>query len=156
VGAKHGKDRVVPVLELMQPRGLLVRVRGEGEPGWELVHDSLVPRVLAWIDRRDLARRRAVELVRYHLRRSRPDAPSLLGRAELRELRAHDGAIAELDAEWRDRDDAWTPARLVARSRQVLRRRALAIGGVVAGAVAIASIAVVRDRIDAAHQREVQ
>src|SRR5207253_3560995 len=103
-----------------------------------------------------LARRRAVELVRYHLRRSRPDAPSLLGRAELRELRAHDGAIAELDAEWRDRDDAWTPARLVARSRQVLRRRALAIGGVVAGAVAIASIAVVRDRIDAAHQREVQ
>jgi hypothetical protein len=25
-----------------------------GEPAWELVHDSLVPRVLAWLDRVDL------------------------------------------------------------------------------------------------------
>src|SRR5204862_3948780 len=125
----HPADRVTAVLELLRSRGLLVRVRGDGEASWELIHDSLVPRVLAWVDRRDLARRRAIELVRYHLRRSRADAPSLLGRAELRELRAHAGAIAELDREWQQRGTtetgAWTPTRLVARSKQVLRRQIL-------------------------------
>src|SRR4030095_658573 len=113
------------VLEVLRSRGLLVRVRTDtDEPGWELVHDSLIPRVRAWIDRRDLARRRAIELVRYHVRRSRPHHPSFLRRAELRELRAHESAIAELDREWDQRATheigAWTPSRLVARSKQVL------------------------------------
>src|SRR5207247_3181930 len=72
VGAKHEPHQVAAVLEVLRARGLLVRLRGDGEPSWELVHDSLVARVEAWIDRRDLARRRAVELVRYHLRRSTP------------------------------------------------------------------------------------
>src|SRR5205814_5074272 len=58
VGAKHGNDATLAVLEVLRTNGLLVRVRGEAEPSWELVHDSLVPRVLAWIDRKDLARRR--------------------------------------------------------------------------------------------------
>ena len=119
-------ERVTVVLEVLRSRGLLVRVRGDdGEPSWELAHDSLVPRVMAWIDARDLARRRAIELVRYHLRRSRAGAPSLLGREELRELGPHVAAIAELDAEWRRRatGEPWTPSRLVERSRQVLRRR---------------------------------
>src|SRR5262249_53223221 len=110
------RERVRAVLESLRARGLLVRVRGSaGETGWELIHDSLVPRVLAWLDRRDLARRRAVELVRYHLRRSRPESPSLLGRAELRELRAHGDAIADLESEWARRVEAggWTPASLV-------------------------------------------
>ncbi|MGH2901780.1 MAG: hypothetical protein ACRDMZ_24105, partial [Solirubrobacteraceae bacterium] len=81
-------DRVTMVLEVLRSRGLVVRVRGDdGEPSWELAHDSLVPRVRAWIAARDLARRQAVELVRYHLRRSRADAPSLLSFRELRELR---------------------------------------------------------------------
>ncbi|MGE0395512.1 MAG: SUMF1/EgtB/PvdO family nonheme iron enzyme [Kofleriaceae bacterium] len=125
--ARHAPHEVRAVLETLRVRGLLVRVRdASGEPSWELVHDSLVPRVLAWLDRRDLARRRAVELVRYHVRRSRPEAPSLLGRAELRELAPYADAITELDAEHQKRDqdpDAWTPSRLVARSRQAQRRR---------------------------------
>ena len=117
---------------MLRPRGLLVRVRGDdGEPRWELVHDSLVPRVLAWIDRKDLARRRAIELVRYHLRRSRPDAPSLLGRAELRELRRHAAAIAELDDRVaRDRGRGLDAVcALVATTRGRVRRRALLFGG---------------------------
>ena len=142
VGVRHGAARVTAVLEVLRARGLLVRVRGADEPAWELVHDSLIPRVLAWLDARDLARRHAIELVRHHLRRSRPGAPSLLDRAELRELRAHADAIAELDAEWRQRGtggtgDAWTPGRLVARSRQVLRRRALALTVLVAAALSV-------------------
>jgi hypothetical protein len=136
-------ERVTVVLEVLRSRGLLVRVRGtDGEPCWELAHDSLVPRVLAWIDARDLARRRAIELVRYHLRRSRADAPSLLDRDELRELGPHVAAIAELDAEWRRRatGEPWTPSRLVERSRQVLRRRTALIASLFGIAVTIAGI----------------
>jgi len=136
-------ERVTVVLEVLRSRGLLVRVRGtDGEPCWELAHDSLVPRVLAWIDARDLARRRAIELVRYHLRRSRADAPSLLDRDELRELGPHVAAIAELDAEWQRRatGEPWTPSRLVERSRQVLRRRTALIASLFGIAVTIAGI----------------
>ncbi|HEX3478639.1 MAG TPA: bifunctional serine/threonine-protein kinase/formylglycine-generating enzyme family protein [Kofleriaceae bacterium] len=132
-------ERVSAVLEVLRARGLVVRVRGDDEPSWELAHDSLVPRVLAWVDARDLARRRAIELVRYHLRRSRPDAPSLLGRDELRELGPHMSAIAELDAEWRRRGSAepWTPSRLIAQSRQRVRRQAAALALLIAVAVGV-------------------
>ncbi len=143
VGAQHGHKRVLEVLELLRARGLLVRVRVEaGDPSWELVHDSLVPRVLAWVDRRDLARRRAVELVRYHLRRSQPAAPSLLGRAELREVRDHADAIAELETEMKKRgsQDVWTPRRLVARSLRSQRRRIAAAATLIALAATIAGI----------------
>ena len=135
--------RMPAVIEHLRRQGLVVRVRrADGDAVWELIHDSLVPRVQAWIDRRDLSRRRAIELVRYHLRRSQPRMPSLLSRAELRELAPHADAIAALDAEWR-RDDhspeaerAWTPVALVARSRQVQRRVTLAAAALVATVIA--------------------
>jgi formylglycine-generating enzyme required for sulfatase activity len=137
VGAKHGAGPVTEVLEALRSRGMLVRVRGTDGPAWELVHDCLIPRVVAWVNARDLARRRATELVRHHLRRCRPGAPSLLDRAELREVLAQPAAIAELAQEWASRDDngRWTPARLVARSRQVLRRRAAMLASTVVAAV---------------------
>ncbi|MDQ3336823.1 MAG: SUMF1/EgtB/PvdO family nonheme iron enzyme [Myxococcota bacterium] len=154
----HPPDRVTAVLELLRSRGLLVRVRGDSEPSWELIHDSLVRRVLAWVDRRDLARRRAIELVRYHLRRSRPDVPSLLGRAELRELRPHTSALAELDAEWKKRSGTteldWTPARLVARSHAVLRRRTLTFSTIILAALALASVGFYQSHRDGARARE--
>ncbi len=156
VGAAHGEDRVAAVLDTLRSHGLVVRTRrGAGEPVWELIHDSLVPRVLGWIDRRDLARRRAIEQLRHHLRRSRPGAPSLLTRAELRELRAHPGAVATLDAEWSRRvaeTDAWTPSRLVARSQQVLRRTigvSLAIIALVLAALGAAAFDRWRVAVDA-------
>lgn len=126
-----GARRVSDVLEVLRGQGLVVRARRDGEPVWELIHDSLVPRVLSWIDRRDLARRRAVELVRYHLRRSRPGLPSLLSRAELREVAEHAGAIAALDDEWHRQQRAaasggWTPSKLLARSRLVRLRTTFA------------------------------
>jgi formylglycine-generating enzyme required for sulfatase activity len=147
-------ERVSAVLEVLRARGLVVRVRGDDEPSWELAHDSLVPRVLAWVDARDLARRRATELVRYHLRRSRPDAPSLLGSGELRELAPHMSAIAELDAEWRRRGTAepWTPSRLVAQSRQRVRRQATALALLVAVAVAVPGYTAYRSHL--ASQRQ--
>jgi hypothetical protein len=144
-------ERVTVVLEVLRSRGLLVRVRGDdGEPSWELAHDSLVPRVMAWIDARDLARRRAIELVRYHLRRSRAEAPSLLGRAELRELEPHRAAIVELDAEWQRRttDEPWTPSRLVARSRQVLRRETGFIAVLFGIAVAVAGVSLYSSHVE--------
>lgn len=115
---------VTDVLETLRARGLVVRLRSStGDVGWELIHDSVVPRVLAWLDRRDLARRRALELVRHHLRRSRPDAPSLLTADELREVRDHDDAIVELDTEASRRGDVLRATELVARSRRSRHRR---------------------------------
>jgi hypothetical protein len=155
--ARHAAHEIRAVLETLRTRGLLVRVRGSsGEPSWELVHDSLVPRVLAWIDRRDLARRRAVELVRYHVRRSQPDAPSLLGRAELRELAPYADAIAELDAEHAKRDretDAWTPSRLVAASRRAQRRRIALIAGLSAALVGVSLFAIYVQRREREHTK---
>ncbi len=155
VGARHGAHEVRAVLEALRSRGLLVRVRDAGgEPGWELVHDSLVPRVLAWLDRRDLDRRRAIELVRYHLRRSRPAAPSLLGRSELRELAPYADAIAELDDEWRKRGDAgngWTPTRLVERSRQAQRRRIATAATFLVASLSLASIGFYRSHVESVH-----
>ncbi|MBV8757938.1 MAG: protein kinase, partial [Deltaproteobacteria bacterium] len=155
---KHERTATLAVLDLLRARGLLVRVRGDAEPSWELVHDSLIPRILSWIDRRDLARRKAVELVRYHLRRSRHDAPSLLSRAELRELRGHHAAIDELDVDWRERvpDAPIQPAALVTLSRQTLRRRTLAIASAIGGALAVAAVAITANRIAEAHARAEQ
>ncbi|MEO7095284.1 MAG: SUMF1/EgtB/PvdO family nonheme iron enzyme, partial [Polyangiales bacterium] len=151
----HPANQVSAVLEHLRARGLLVRVRGDTEPSWELIHDSLVRRVLAWVDRKDLARRRAIELVRYHLRRSRPELPSLLGRAELRELRPHAAALTELDAEWKNRSNTtaadWTPARLVARSHAVLRRQSLTVASLIIAAFGIASVGFYRSHVEEAH-----
>ena len=148
LGGRHGAERVTAVLELLRARGLLVRVRAsDGGAGWELIHDSLVPRVLSWLDRGDLARRRALELLRYHLRRSRAEAPSLLGRAELRELRGHEGALAELDQEWSRRDDAggWKPTTLVARSRSLVRRQRALLAAAIAVALAAGGVVGMRE-----------
>lgn len=155
---KHDRTATLAVLDLLRARGLLVRVRGEAEPSWELVHDSLIPRILSWIDRRDLARRKAVELVRYHLRRSKHDAPSLLSRAELRDVRGHDAAVAELDADWRERvpDAPIQPVALVALSRQTWRRRTLAIASSIGGALAIAAVAVTLNRLAVGRERAEQ
>jgi len=148
-------EQASSVLEVLRSRGLVMRVRGDdGEPSWELAHDSLVPRVLAWLDARDLARRRAIELVRYHLRRSRPGAPSLLGREELRELRPHVSAIAELDAEWQRRatGEPWSPSRLIRRSRQVLHRQIAFVASLIAVALAVAGVSLVRNHVAALGQ----
>ncbi len=158
VGGRHGADRVAGILDVLHARGLVVRLRAAGgEPGWELIHDSLVPRVLGWIDRRDLARRRAAELVRHHLRRSRPDAPSLLTRGELRELRAHPDAVTDLEAEWgqRQSDVPWTPGRLLEVSRRTVRRRALMLTGAGLVALGLAGAAIYRWAVERARaQRE--
>jgi serine/threonine protein kinase/formylglycine-generating enzyme required for sulfatase activity len=151
VGGKHERHEILAVLEALRSRGLLVRVRTTGEAGWELVHDSLVPRVLAWIDRRDLDRRRAIELLRYHLRRSRPDEPSLLGRSELKELAPYGEAVLELDGEWKKRDleaGAWTPSHLLGRSRQVLRRRLSILVSAFVVLATIAAVAMYRSHVE--------
>lgn len=132
--------RLQPLLEALRQRGIIVPIRAaSGQPAWELVHDSLVPRVLAWSDRQDLARRRALEIVRHHMRVSRPDKPSLLTTAELREIKAHRAAIDELDREWTKRGTAaWTPAKLIARSRRAHRHRWIAIASSIAIALGTA------------------
>lgn len=143
---RHAPARTAPavvvVLEFLRDRGLLVAAPGGREPVWDLAHDSLVARVEAWVTATDLARLRALELVRYHLRRSTPELPSRLGAAELREIRDHLGPadLADLDNEWRvRRPGAAAPAsRLIAASRRAVRRRRGELGAFALVAVAVA------------------
>lgn len=132
--------RLQPVLEALRQRGIIVPLRAaNAQPAWELVHDSLVPRVLTWSDRQDLARQRAVEIVRHHLRGSRGERPSLLTAAELREVKNHSGAIDELDREWSKRNPvSWTPAKLLDYSRRARRDRWIAIIASVMIAIGVA------------------
>ncbi len=157
--------RVREVLETLRAHGLLVRTaRSGGEAAWELIHDSLVPRVQGWIDRHDLSRRRAIELVRYHLRRSTGPAPSLLSRAELRELTGHRDALRDLDAEWARRPAAslkregaaWTPSALVGRSRRAVRRRLTMAVAVSAAVLAVLGVAIADRLASAAARRREQ
>jgi len=122
-------DDIATVLESLRLRGIVMPLRARnGEPAWELVHDSLVPRVLAWSDRNDLARQRALEIVRHHLRGSQGTRPSLLTTAELRDVRPFSAAIEELDRDWAARGAAgWRPVRLVALSRRARRDRWIAL-----------------------------
>jgi len=158
VGGKHGTAEVEAVLEVLRRHGLLVRIRRDAGASWELVHDSLVARVRSWIDRKDLARRRAIENVRYHLRRSSPKTPSLLGRKELRELAAHDGALEELDREWTRREGpdevGWTPSRLVSRSRQVRVRTVATYSSILTLALAVAAFGLYRSQVQEARAAE--
>ncbi|HEX2691806.1 MAG TPA: hypothetical protein VHN14_34590, partial [Kofleriaceae bacterium] len=129
------------VLEALRRHGLVVRVvRGHREASWELIHDSLIPRIQAWMDEHDLERRRALEMLRHHARQSRPEAPSLLAASELRALRATPDVVEVVEREWRERagltmiadPPLWTPARLVAHARAIHRRRRLAAGALAA------------------------
>ncbi|MFT3698294.1 MAG: bifunctional serine/threonine-protein kinase/formylglycine-generating enzyme family protein [Kofleriaceae bacterium] len=128
------------VLEALRTSGVIVPLRAaSGQAAWELVHDSLVPRVLQWVDREALERQRALEIVRHHLRGSTKQRPSVLTRRELREVRPYHDSIELLDVEWAKRiDAAWVPTELVAHSRRFQRNRLLAI---VLSAVTIVSVA---------------
>ncbi len=160
VGAKHnGPDRVTEVLRILQSRGLLVRIHSDNEPSWELVHDSLVARVRAWINLKDLARRRIIEVVRQHLRSSKKELPSLLSLKELRELKTHAGAVDELETEWAKRESpeiGWTPTRLVTRSKQVHQRNIGAYSSIVLVALLIGGIGFYQSRVEAGARREME
>lgn len=129
-GAAHpfGPAAIASVLARMEAHRLLQRrTRADGVVIWELTHDSLIPRIEAWLTVQDLDRRRAAELLRFHLRESTPQLPSLLSARQLRQLAHFPGLLDELEREWSRRPaTAWTPQRLLARSRMALQyRRAL-------------------------------
>jgi len=132
------------VLEALRQHGLVVRLaRGHDEARWELIHDSLIPRIQAWMDEHDLERRRTLEMIRHHARQSRPEAPSLITARELRALRALPDVVAVVEREWRERAalaasadlPPWTPARLVAHARAFHQRRQLIAGAAIASAL---------------------
>ncbi len=79
VGSRHGDVAVQRVLDRLQAHRLLDRrVSADGAVVWELVHDSLVPRIERWLTLQDLDRRRTAEVLRFHLRESTAEVPSLL------------------------------------------------------------------------------
>jgi eukaryotic-like serine/threonine-protein kinase len=129
-------SRVQPVLESLRRQGLLVRIRRpDGDLAWEIIHDSLIPRVLAWLDQQDIARRHASEIIRHHLRRA--DPRTVLSRQELREVEAFPDILDALEREWASRSTGDGPRAMFARSRRLHRRSRIAavalVGTLVAG-----------------------
>lgn len=152
----HDAETAVPrLLALLERQRLLVR-HAHPVPSWELAHDSLVPRFERWLTVQDLERRRALEVLRFHLRESRAGAPSLLSSQELHRLKPFAAAIEELEREWQHRPhQAFTPRSLIARSRAMLRYRrglAVTVGAVVLGLGAALTGGALASR--AARQRE--
>jgi formylglycine-generating enzyme required for sulfatase activity len=147
-------EQGVAVLEFLRGRGLLLPIRIDGERGWELAHDSLVPRVVAWLDRQDLDRRRTGELVRHHMSRSTADRPYLLPRAALREIDRHPGLLAELDKLPDPR--GVTASRLVQQSRTALRRRTAAVVAVAVATTSVVAYLVVAWLLERRAQTEQQ
>lgn len=154
---RHGQtaQALARVLGHLEQQRLLVR-RDQGEPTWELAHDSLVPRLERWLSVQDLERRRAMEVLRFHLRESLAGSPSLLGAGELRLVEPFGAAIEELEHEWQHRPhQPFTPRSLLARSRAMLRYRrglAVTVGAVVLGLGAALAGSALASR--AARQRE--
>lgn len=140
--AGNGDEReLLELLERLCAARLLVPVPGrEGDASdtrWELVHDSLVAHVVAWLDARDRARREAKDIVRLHLRQSRRGPVSLLDRRELAQVAVYPRVLDELDSELQKRTDGermLSAHELWARSRARLRRRVAALVLACAGA----------------------
>lgn len=129
-------DDAIGVLEFLRARGLLLPGRAlGGDRTWELAHDSLVPRLVEWLDLHDLDRRRARELVRHHLGRSTPDQLYLLSRDTLREVERFPGLLGELDALSTGR--CVTASELARRSRRALRRRRATMAVAAAATLAV-------------------
>lgn len=138
---------ILAVIAFLRSRGLLVSTAGPaGETLWDLAHDSLVQRVQQWITSTDLARLRGLELIRYHLRRTRAGNVSLLGAAELREIGTHLGAsdVSGLDDEWARPGEASPATALVAASRRAIRGRRVTLAGLAALALAVAGVLALR------------
>ncbi len=125
------RAEVLRTLALLQHERLVVTVRlAEERVGWELVHDSLVPRIRAWMDRRELDQRRARELLRLHLNRSKAGTPYLLTRRDVREVARHPEIVSQLDAasELSTTAGALDASQLLALSRRHYRLRYGALG----------------------------
>lgn len=140
-GAERAPAAIVAVIGFLRSRGLLVPSAGPtGETLWDLAHDSLVHRVQQWITSTDLARLRARELVRYHLRRIRAGNVSRLDVAELRETHNHLVAadLAALNEEWTRPGEPAPATMLIAVSRRAIRTRRTALAGSIAIAVTVA------------------
>lgn len=124
--------------DLLTRRGLVVPSLGDPSR-WELAHDTLLEPVLSWCDVRDLERRRAIEVVRFHVHRSTATRPSLLRSSELDDVLRSPEALEELDARWSrgiygDPRDIPRPSIVVAKSRARRRLRragAIALTGAV-------------------------
>lgn len=119
---------VTATLHDLRERGVVVATAGaDGEPVWDLAHDSLVAQVERWMVETDSARTYALERIRDHLRHPGAGGLDLLTVAELRQIVPHLAAadLAALDQEWAARPDVPPRAAtwLVATSRRAVRRR---------------------------------
>jgi formylglycine-generating enzyme required for sulfatase activity len=140
------------VIAFLRDRGLIVPIAGRaGEIYWDLAHDSLVDAIRAWVTTSDLARLRALEIVRYHLRRWQPGTMSLLATAELREVRAclAERDLDDLDAEWARPALPAQPAHaLLAASRSAIRMRSLALASLAGALLVVAAVFAIRWRAE--------
>ena len=131
-------ERALAVLEILARNRLATPLRAEGDVlVWELTHDSLVDRIMSWMDRSELRERRVREMLRFHLHRSTAAVPHLLDLGELREAAGAPDAVATLDRELAADPSALLAAQLLRASWARIKKRRAAIG-LSLGALAVA------------------
>lgn len=140
---------VIATLHDLRERGVVVATAGvDGEPVWDLAHDSLVAQVERWMVETDSARTYALERIRDHLRHPGAGGLDLLTAAELRQIVPHLAAadLAALDQEWAARPNVPPRAAtwLVATSRRAVRRRRGALLATALVALAVVGFLAVR------------
>ncbi|HET9622775.1 MAG TPA: SUMF1/EgtB/PvdO family nonheme iron enzyme [Kofleriaceae bacterium] len=141
VSTRHDEPTIQRVLTRLEARRLLVRTSGpEGAASWSLVHDTLAPRIAAWITVQDLDRRRAAEMLRFQLRRSKPELPAVLTARQLAELHSFPGLLDELEREWGRRAEVWSPRSLVTRSHKMVRYRRAVLASALAAVLALTAM----------------
>ena len=99
VESVHGKPAVASALRALSDARLIHPVVVDGKSCWELVHDCLVDPVLAWADQKDLAGKRARDVLRFHLLQSTLQLPSLLPAPLYKQVRRNPHAVDEVDRE---------------------------------------------------------
>lgn len=88
------------ILETLVRYRILMPITFEdGQVGVEITHDSLLKMLVRWVNTQDLGRRRAKEILRYHLHRRDNGVASYLSREESAEVEAAPDAISSLDEE---------------------------------------------------------
>jgi eukaryotic-like serine/threonine-protein kinase len=145
IGARYGEFEAPRVIAKLESRRLVVRTSGiDGAPSLSLVHDTLVSRIESWVTVEDLDRRRAAEVVRFHLRQSSAETPALLSASQLRGLDRFKGLIDELEVTWKPPPkNPWTPHELVQRSRKQRAYRRAIIASTTFALVALTTVLIV-------------
>ncbi|NUN12322.1 MAG: SUMF1/EgtB/PvdO family nonheme iron enzyme [Myxococcales bacterium] len=124
---------------LVRYRILMPVIASDGQHCVEITHDSLLDILQRWVGTHDLGRRRAKEILKYHLHRLDNGVRSVLSRVEILEVKNALDAVVSLDQE---RNRLGLPSGGAAQLlRKSIRQIRLRVGLGIAAVVMVAALA---------------